>query len=446
MAMRARVQPLPQVAAIYVRVSSKEQAENGKTSPQTQEDGCRAWATTNGFPTSPDLVFFDKHSGEELWERPALTRLREAAKRREFAVVVCHSTERLSRDAVHLGIVVQELDRQGIKVEFVTETLDDSPDAALIRMVRAYAGKIENERRKERTMRAVRARAVAGKLIPSNRPPFGYRWGPEVDANGKLTKVRLVVDPVTAPIVVRIYEDIAAGKSLRAVAGALTREGVPTPTRRSTHWHPTTVRDIVKLSTYWGRPMALRSQSVPLEPGLRPYYAHAIRRVDRAEGEVIALPDGVAPALVSRELAEAALARLQANREFAARNNSTNPHTALLRGGIGRCGYCDGALYVNHIHARPQTNSRGIHGEYWVYRCRLATHTRGRCSVHAITTPRLDDAVWQAVCHLLRNPHLIERELAAMQATEAPGSDTLATIDARIADVARRLAKVRRLA
>jgi site-specific DNA recombinase len=253
-----RVPPLPKAAAIYTRVSTKEQAENGKTSPQTQQDGCRAWASANGFAVADSLLFHDSHTGEELWERPHLTRLCAAAKARQFAVVVCHSVDRLSRDPLHLGILLDEMALLDVEVQFVTEEVDDTPDGALVRFVKGYAAKIESERRKERTMRAVRARAQAGKLIPSSRPPYGYQFGPEVDGSGRLTKVRLVIDPATAPIVVRIFHDVVHGQSLRSVASALTQEGIPTPTGL-VRWNPVTIRKIIALSTYWGQPVALRS-------------------------------------------------------------------------------------------------------------------------------------------------------------------------------------------
>ncbi len=123
----------------------------------TQETGCQRWAREHDWLLDERFTYRDRHSGEELWERPELTKLREAARARSFGVLVCHSIDRLSRDPIHLGILLDELARQGIGVQFVTEELDDSPEAALIRFIKGYAGKVENERRRERIIRAMRA-------------------------------------------------------------------------------------------------------------------------------------------------------------------------------------------------------------------------------------------------------------------------------------------------
>jgi site-specific DNA recombinase len=91
-------------------------------------------------------------------------------------VVVCHAIERFSREPLHLVILVDEMTRLGITVEFVTEPLDNSPEAELIRYVKGYAGKIENVRRRERQMRATRERARRGQPVSTGRAPLGYSW------------------------------------------------------------------------------------------------------------------------------------------------------------------------------------------------------------------------------------------------------------------------------
>jgi DNA invertase Pin-like site-specific DNA recombinase len=52
---RVQQHSLPKVAAVYSRVSTKEQEQNGETSPQTQQDGCRARALANGYAVADSL-------------------------------------------------------------------------------------------------------------------------------------------------------------------------------------------------------------------------------------------------------------------------------------------------------------------------------------------------------------------------------------------------------
>src|SRR5260370_18991418 len=124
-------------------------------------------------------MYGERDRAEEYYERPELTRRRADAKAHKFAIVAVHSVERLARDAVHVGIIIEELDRAGVKVHFVTEPIDnDSPDGQLVRFVRAYAGKIENERKKERTMRSMPERPRLGRPIPGCPIPYGHLPGP----------------------------------------------------------------------------------------------------------------------------------------------------------------------------------------------------------------------------------------------------------------------------
>src|SRR5947208_2767382 len=113
-------------AAIYVRVSSRGQEQEG-TSLITQEEYCRAYTAEHGYEVVEDMIFREVHTGTELWERPKLAAMREAVRAREVDLVVAHAIDRLSRDPVHLGVIISEADHAGVPVEFVTEAIDNTP-------------------------------------------------------------------------------------------------------------------------------------------------------------------------------------------------------------------------------------------------------------------------------------------------------------------------------
>jgi site-specific DNA recombinase len=437
MGRRIQDTPLPRVAAIYCRVSSEQQARDNKTSLDTQEAGCRQRAAVTGYAVDEQYVYRETHTGEELYERPRLSELRDAAKHHAFGLVIVHSIDRLSRDPIHLGIVIGELERAGVTVEFVTEALDDSPEAALIRFVRGYGAKIENEKRKERSMRAKRERAARGRPIPGCRPPLGYDWGPERDSKGRPTKERLVASPATWPIAERIWRDALFGKTLRRIAAELTADQVPTP-GGGERWDPGVIRYILLNPLYWGQPVALRRQLVPVEPHLRKHYAHKSRPTNRPADQQIVLPEGVAPAVVSPVIAAEVHERLRLNQQMASRNNP-HPEDALLRGGIARCGLCGTTLMVAHRQGRGRRPRI-------TYLCRAGNRFTAGCRHHGIETSHLDGAVWAKVGEVLRNRTLIEQEVERMRSTETPGTDTLATIDKQRADLERRIANKRKYA
>ena len=96
-------------AIAYCRISSRAQTEG--TSLDTQADETVKHAEAMGF-TVVDVVR-EVFSGANLWDRQALTALRQRVKSGEFdgGALVCLSTDRLSRSATHLAILVEELDR-----------------------------------------------------------------------------------------------------------------------------------------------------------------------------------------------------------------------------------------------------------------------------------------------------------------------------------------------
>jgi DNA invertase Pin-like site-specific DNA recombinase len=53
------------------------------------------------------------HTRVELWERPQLSALREAARQRAVDAVICNAIDRLSGDPVHLGVILSEADHAG---------------------------------------------------------------------------------------------------------------------------------------------------------------------------------------------------------------------------------------------------------------------------------------------------------------------------------------------
>lgn len=152
-------------------------------------------------------------------------------------------------------------------------------------------------------------------------------------------KQRMLPDPVTAPIVERIFHEAAGGKTLRSIAAALTSEGIPTPDTYAGQkngakaWDPGVVMRLLAHPTYWGEPRAFVTKAVHLTPQERARggYKHCVVRVSRPLDEQVALPASVAPPLVTRDVAMEVQRRAQVNRVLASRNNR-HPDDTLLHG------------------------------------------------------------------------------------------------------------------
>jgi site-specific DNA recombinase len=331
----------PHRVAIQCRVSSAGQEDN--SSLQTQEERCRAYAAERGWRVAG--VYREVHTGTELLERPQFTELREATRRGEFDVQLVHALDRLSRKQTHQGLILSKAERAGLQWESATEDIDNSPQEQILWAVIGGMAKIERLKIAERTKRGKQARIDAGKYSFESHAPNGYSWADPT------TRSRLVENEPTAPVVRRIFSEIATGESARQVSLCLTEVRVPTPMGLGTHWYWSTTRTIERNSLYWGEPRANRWRSER-----KPGGGHSVR--PRPEEEQVVLT-GVAPERVSAEELGAVHTCMERNKAQATRNNK-NPNSALLRARFARCDYCGRGLEVQHAREGGRSAEVGI--------------------------------------------------------------------------------------
>jgi site-specific DNA recombinase len=132
-------------AAICVRVSTAGQGEDG-TSLKTQEAACRRCAAEHGYCVDEAHIYREIFSGALLHERPGLSTLRAAARAGGFDVVICYAVDRLSRNQVHIAILLDDLQTAGVGLEFVTESFEDSPVGKFILNARTFVAEMEREK------------------------------------------------------------------------------------------------------------------------------------------------------------------------------------------------------------------------------------------------------------------------------------------------------------
>src|SRR5436189_37191 len=101
-------------AAIYGRVSTDEQVRKFGLSSQLRE--LRTFAARKGLTIPQGAEYLDDgYSGAEL-DRPALTRLREAARAGAFQVLLIHDPDRLARRLSHQLVLLEEFERAGVQL------------------------------------------------------------------------------------------------------------------------------------------------------------------------------------------------------------------------------------------------------------------------------------------------------------------------------------------
>lgn len=392
---------------IYCRVSGLAQAEGH--SLNEQERAGRAWAGERGLTVaSVAREVGDSENRDRPQLNAAIDRLRPGD------VFLVYNQDRFSRGGpVDMFVLRDRIEQTGASFHYMTGEVDRSDWGPLKETVDAIIAQREKADIRRRTQGGRRARVADGKPIPGGKPPFGYLW---VDAGLKKGGcTRLAIDPMTAPVVRRIFALALAGNPLRAIVRALSADGIPSPLGKDT-WTADGVRRILTREIYSTGAWTAFAIRYERKPGGKGY-----RQVANDDADQVTIPD-IAPPLVSREDQAAVLARLATNKAFATRNNPF-PEATLLRAGFVRCGHCGWALRVN-----APTTRNGAR-----YCC--SSYRAGRCANPTITAAALDAAVWAKVRMVILDPRLIEEE-AARRRDDGGLERDLAAVEKMLAAIA----------
>ncbi len=117
-------------AALYVRVSTEDQATKG-SSIDAQVEFLGEWAAKEGYGVAGTYVD-DGYSGKNL-DRPALQRLIKDAEASNFDIVLCYHNDRLSRDTRDALAITQDLLKHEVRFRFSNLDIDlTSPEGELL--------------------------------------------------------------------------------------------------------------------------------------------------------------------------------------------------------------------------------------------------------------------------------------------------------------------------
>ena len=136
-------------AVVYSRVSTDAQERDG-TSIETQEGSCVAYADARQWQVVARIR--DAASGFSL-DRAGIERVREMVRRREVDLILGYAVDRLSRNQNQIGVLFDEAATGGVRLEFVTETFEDTAIGRFILAARAFVAEVEREKIVERTTR-----------------------------------------------------------------------------------------------------------------------------------------------------------------------------------------------------------------------------------------------------------------------------------------------------
>jgi site-specific DNA recombinase len=393
--MTAMAAAIPAVrrVALYMRVSSDDQAQRGTI--HTQADELR-----RRLASEPGVVIVGEYADDgvsgtmPLEDRPAGARLLADARAGLIDEAWVYDFDRFGRDSIENAIARRTLVRLGIRLVSVQE---GEPDDFMFDIKSAVAA---NERRVflRRTADGMNRAAREGRYC-GGVAALGYR------VEGHKQTARLVPDESpfwsdlsAADVVRRIYEWIALkGWSCGRVAAELNSLGVPTAAARE----GTGVR-ARKTQKVWRTGIIRNMVANSLFKGQLSYG----RRTKKRDREVItaAIEGLVSPALWDE--AQAAFAR---NRRCA-----KNTHRVYLLKSVVKCGTCN----LTYVGSWSQ-------GVGW-YRCGGQLVERGaitgRCPGCSIRADRIEPLIWADIEAWLRNPGDVLGQLDGARERKAAGA------------------------
>ncbi len=344
--------------AIVTRISTDE--VNQPYSLEAQAKGLEAFVASQPGQTITHR-FVDQASGATL-ERPGLQAALEAARAREFDVLLVYRIDRLTRSIVGLMTIVEELDEAGVALRSATEPIDThGPVGRMLLQLLGIFAEFERGLLIDRITKGFERKAARGEWL-GGPGPYGY-------ALDSATKT-LVPESHEAAIVQAIFAKYVEERyGATALANWLNDTGQRS--RYDRLWSNQTVLRVLRNPVYLGK------------------IAHG--------GD---LHDGKHDAILEENVFASAQRLLD---ERAAESTTIRPTTSeyLLSGKL-RCRTCGGSFIG--------AGARGRNGYYRYYVCRTrqAKGARG-CAAQRIPADDLEDAVIGALLATYSNYDLLEK-------------------------------------
>jgi site-specific DNA recombinase len=389
-------------AAIYARVSSARQAKDETIGSQLA--ALRDHAGTSRLEVPEEWVFADEgHSGATL-VRPGLEALRDLAAQGCLDVVLVYSPDRLARKFAYQALLIEELARCGVRVEFVKGPRGDSPEDQLLVQFQGMFAEYEKAQLMERYRRGKAWRAKTGSVNVLGGAPFGYRYVRKTPECGARYEVVGHEAALVTEMFRRYADDGAAIADLRRW---LEEQRVPTRTGKE-RWDRSVIWGMLRNPAYAGTAVFGKTMIVHEQPGLNRTARlagrttpRAVKSIDRPREEWTGIP---VPALVDEDTFDRVQQRLADNKRFASRNSKV---PSLLQG-IAACSSCGYGYY------RTSTTTSSGRKIYY-YRCLGSDDYRyqgGRvCQNKPVRADYADAVVWDHVTALLADPALIRAEI-----------------------------------
>ena len=224
-----------ELAAVYARYSSHSQ---GEQSIEGQLSEAKKYAAAHGYTIVQEYV--DRAKTGRTDNRAEFQRMLKDTAKKQFSVIILWKVDRFGRNREEIAINKMKCRKNGVRVEYVAETIPDSPEGVILESVlegfaEYYSLQLSQNIRRGRAESAEKCQSLGG-----NRP-LGYKTGPDK---------KFVIDENTAPTVKMIFTMYADGKTVTEIVEKLNELGLRT--KRGTPFTNNSLPSILKNRKYIG--------------------------------------------------------------------------------------------------------------------------------------------------------------------------------------------------
>ncbi len=212
-------------AVLYVRVSTKEQAERdgdpeGYSIP-AQREACQRKATSLGAIVIDEFV--DRGESAKTADRPELQRLLELVRNTPPTFVIVHKIDRLARNRADDVEINLEFKKAGVQLVSVTENIDDTPSGILLHGIMSSIAEFYSRNLANEVIKGSVQKAKSGGT-PS-KAPIGYLNVRRIE-NGQESRT-VEIDPERGPLMQWAFEEYSNGEwTLRKLLAEVTDRGL----------------------------------------------------------------------------------------------------------------------------------------------------------------------------------------------------------------------------
>jgi len=280
-------------AVIYARYSSDSQREE---SIEGQVRECKEYAERENITVLG--VYIDRALSARTADRPDFQRMIADSEKRLFDAVLVWKLDRFSRDRYDSAHYKHILKKNGVKVISAKEAISDGPEGIILEsmlegMNEYYSAELAVKIRRGQKDNAMKCKNNGGNT------PLGYRVDKERGV--------LVIDPMTAPIVIEIFSRYDSGERIRDIKDELNMQGIKT--RKGKPFTIGAVSLILKNRTYIGE------------------YKYGNVRI----------PGGI-PAIIDQDIFERVSLRMKANQKAPAKAKADEEYLLTTKLFCGECG------------------------------------------------------------------------------------------------------------